>query len=85
MGKDFATAFAERGQTYKDDISPTSKGKWKEEYEFVYEGERMPCHSHFTLGSGSADTCLSIHWHWDADRRQAIVAHVGRHKTNTKT
>jgi HJR/Mrr/RecB family endonuclease len=31
------------------------------------------------------DTCLSIHWASHKDERVALVAHVGRHKTNTKT
>ena len=40
---------------------------------------------HIPIGAKQADTCLSIHWAWLKDEKVALVAHVGRHKTNTKT
>jgi hypothetical protein len=40
---------------------------------------------HITIGAKSPDRCLSIHMHWDEAKRRVVIAHVGRHKTNTKS
>ncbi len=73
------------GFTYADDVSQTSKSKWADEYKASHEGKDYDISPHITIGAKQADTCLSIHWAWDKDLKKAIVAHVGRHKTNTKT
>ena len=72
------------GFSYADDVSQTSKGKWGGEYQISYEGRDYDISPHITIGAKQADTCLSIHWAWDKDRRKVLIAHVGRHKTNTK-
>ncbi|WP_200227264.1 hypothetical protein [Rubrivivax gelatinosus] len=77
--------FKDRGFNYSDDVSRTSVGKWADEYSTTYEGNEYDIAPHITIGAKQADTCLSIHWAWDKDRKKALVAHVGRHKTNTKT
>jgi len=77
--------FKKRGFPYADDISKTTKGKWGKEYSTTYQGQELDIAPHITLGSGQPDTCLSIHWAWYEDEKVALVAHVGRHKTNTKT
>lgn len=77
--------FKARGFDYADDISQTSKGKWGSEYTATYKGQEVDISPHITLGAKQADTCLSIHWAWHKDEKVAVVAHVGRHKTNTKT
>jgi len=77
--------FKARGFDYADDVSQTSKGKWGSEYTASYNGQELDISPHITLGAKQADTCLSIHWAWHRDEKVAIVAHVGRHKTNTKT
>ncbi len=77
--------FKKRGFEYADDISQTSKGKFGNEYVADYQGRQLDISPHITIGAKQADTCLSIHWAWDKDERVAIVAHVGRHKSNTKT
>lgn len=77
--------FKARGFDYADDVSQTSKGKWGSEYTATYNGQELDISPHITLGAKQADTCLSIHWAWHKDERVAVVAHVGRHKTNTKT
>jgi hypothetical protein len=77
--------FRQRGFEYKDDISQTSRGKWGAEYEANYNGQTIDISSHITIGAKQADTCLSVHMYWDKDSKKVVVAHVGRHKTNTKT
>lgn len=73
------------GFTYADDVSQTSKSRWADEYKASDDGKEYDISPHITLGAKQADTCLSIHWAWDKDLKKAVVAHVGRHKTNTKT
>jgi len=77
--------FKGRGFEYADDVSPTSRGKWGSEYIATYNGQELDISPHMTLGAKQPDTCLSIHWGWLRDEKVAVVAHVGRHKTNTKT
>ena len=77
--------FKERGFDYADDISQTTKGKWGDEYTATYEGQKLDISPHITIGAKQPDTCISIHWAWHKDERLVLVAHVGRHKTNTKT
>jgi hypothetical protein len=78
-------AFEELGLDYKDDISSTTRGKYGKEYTYRYDGEETSFHPHITIGKKQADKCLSIHMHWDEQRRRVVIAHVGRHKTNTKS
>lgn len=73
------------GFTYADDVSQTSKSRWADEYKASHDGKEYDISPHITIGAKQADTCLSIHWAWDKDVKKAVVAHVGRHKTNTKT
>lgn len=77
--------FKARGFDYADDVSQTSKGKWAGEYTATYNGLELDISPHITLGAKQPDTCLSIHWAWYKDDKVAVVAHVGRHKTNTKS
>ncbi|MDM0068780.1 hypothetical protein [Variovorax sp. J31P207] len=77
--------FKKRGFEYADDVSQTSKGKWGGEYVASYKGRDIDISPHITIGAKQADSCLSVHWAWDREEKSAIVAHVGRHKTNTKT
>ena len=77
--------FRERGFDYADDISQTTKGKWGDQYTATYGGEELDISPHITLGAKQPETCISIHWAWHRVEKVVIVAHVGRHKTNTKT
>jgi len=77
--------FASKGFTYRPKESTTSKGKWAEEYEMLYKGERVSIEPHIALGKGGPDTCLRIHFYPDEKSGKYIIAHVGRHKTNTKS
>ena len=81
----FKTLFKQRGFDYKDDVSQTSKGKWSDEYIASFNDQAIDISPHITIGAKQADTCLSVHMYWDKPSAQVIVAHVGRHKTNTKT
>jgi outer membrane murein-binding lipoprotein Lpp len=78
-------AFRQRGFEYKDDISDIAEGRWGDEYTYTYEGRRVLFAPHITIGAKSADRCISIHMHWDEAKRRVVIAHVGRHKTNTRT
>lgn len=84
-GSSVRELFKQRGFDYSDDVSQTSKGKWGSEYQIIHDGQKIDISPHITLGAKQADTCLSIHWAWDKASKMALVAHVGRHKTNTKT
>lgn len=75
--------FRLKGFAYADDVSATSAGKWPEQYVASHGGRSYDIAPHITLGAKQADTCLSIHWAWDRNERKAVIAHVGRHKTNT--
>lgn len=77
--------FRLKGFAYADDVSATSAGKWPEQYVASHEGRSYDIAPHITIGARQADTCLSIHWAWDKDERKAVIAHVGRHKTNTSS
>lgn len=77
--------FKKLGFTYKDDISPTSRGKWGNEYRANYKGSELDISQHITIGAKQADTCLSVHMAWLKDERKVVIAHVGRHKTNTRS
>lgn len=77
--------FRQRGFEYKDDVSQTSRGKWGDEYMAKYNDQAIDISPHITIGAKQADTCLSVHMHWDKDSKNVVIAHVGRHKTNTKT
>lgn len=77
--------FKKRGFDYADDVSQTSRGKWGSEYVADYNGQQLDISPHITIGAKQPDSCLSIHWAWNKAEKAAVVAHVGRHKSNTKT
>jgi hypothetical protein len=78
-------AFRELGFNYKEDISQTSKGKWGSEYTYIYDGKKTLFAPHITIGAKQVDKCLSIHIFWDESKQRIVIAHVGRHKTNTRS
>lgn len=81
----FEQAFSAKGFTYKPKESATSTSKWAEEYEITYQGKRTSIAQHLAIGKGGPDTCLRIHFFLDEPEQKFVVAHVGRHKTNTKS
>jgi len=38
-----------------------------------------------TLGSRNQNTCMSIHWWHDSERRRFVIGHCGKHLPNTRT
>ena len=80
----FEQAFRAKGFVYKSRESMTSTGKWAEEYEIFYRNERVSIEPHVALGKGGPDTCPRIHFYVDEQEDRFIIAHVGRHKTNTR-
>ena len=85
MGRTWVDAFSQKGFDYKDGISMTSKGKYEDDYYFIYEGQRLLFESHITEGAKQPDKCFSIHLHRDADMGKVVIGHIGRHLTNTNT
>ena len=81
----FERAFLAKGFVYKPRESMTNTGKWADEYEISYKGKRVSIEPHLALGKGGPDTCLRIHFCLDEQEEKFIVAHVGRHKTNTRS
>ncbi|AQZ51950.1 hypothetical protein [Martelella mediterranea] len=66
-------------------ISDTTKGKYKNHYEFEYRGEKQLFEPHITIGAGDTNSCASIHFLFDSERKKIAIGHVGRHLPNTKT
>jgi hypothetical protein len=73
------------GKRVSNFVSQTSKGKWSGDYTFIYDNRPQLFEWHVTLGAGAADTCVSIHFLPDQDRGKLVIAHVGRHLTNTRS
>jgi hypothetical protein len=81
----FDQAFERKGFEYKPRESVTSKGKWGEEYEATYDGRKVSIEPHLALGKGGPKTCLRIHFYVDREKQRFVIAHAGRHKTNTSS
>ena len=64
-------------------VSATALGCHGTEYKFPWKGRRTLFEPHITLGSGNANTCLSIHYLFEDGK--FVIAHVGRHLSNTLT
>ena len=81
----FEELFQEYGFTYKSRESPTTVGRWPEEYEMLYKGEKVSIQPHLALGKGGPESCLRIQFHIDENLSRLVIDHVGRHKTNLST
>jgi hypothetical protein len=81
----FEQAFERRGFEYKPRESVTSRGKWGKEYEATYDGCKVSIEPHLALGKGGPNTCLRIHFYADREKQRFMIAHAGRHKTNTSS
>lgn len=76
--------FEERGIKYAPHISEKTENQWGQEYVVEYDGRMQKAHHHIKLGSDrDSRACLRIHFFPDDERGKFVVAHVGRHKTNT--
>jgi hypothetical protein len=85
IGSGWYQALKPKGFEYKEFISPTAKGKYGQDYTFTYEGQSLMFEHHVTIGAKSADTCISIHWHRDDERKRIVFGWCGRHLANTQS
>ena len=81
----FEEAFHGLGFVYKSRCSQTSVGKWPEEYEMLYKGEKVSIQPHLAIGKGGPETCLRIYFNVDEEENCFVIDHIGRHKTNLST
>jgi hypothetical protein len=54
-------------------------------YHMRYDGREIDLSQHVTLGSRNQNTCMSIHWWHDSERRRFVIGHCGKHLPNTRT
>ena len=73
------------GRRVSSFISQTAKGRWGDDYTFIYNGSSRLFEWHVTLGAGAADTCASIHFLPDQECGKLVVAYVGKHLANTRS
>jgi hypothetical protein len=85
IGTGWHEALKPRGFDYSEFISPTTIGKYGDEYTFRYEGQPVLCKNHVTIGAKSADTCISVHWHRDEARKRLVIGWCGKHLSNTQS
>jgi hypothetical protein len=82
LGNNTRDWFKNNGLTqYRNDISQTTKGKYGHEYKFTHDGRDYSGHRHFTLGSGTTNTCISIHFDVEEIKgsTRVLVGHCGKH------
>jgi hypothetical protein len=79
------TALKQKGFEYKEKISVTTLGKYADDYSFIYEGQKLIFENHITIGAKQADTCLSVHWRRDDQKKVLVIGSCGRHGTNTSS
>jgi len=82
------TVFAQEGFHYHAHESQTTTGKWKEEYFIHWQGVKVSIEPHLALGKKGPENCCRIHFFAQDSGKETVrfvVAHCGRHKTNTRT
>lgn len=80
MGSDLVQAFKLKGFDFKKDISQTCRTKFADDYKFNFQGKRRFFVQHITEGSGSPNSCFSVHMLFDKTLKKVVVAHVGVHR-----
>lgn len=85
LGRSWGDALSDLGFDYAERVSQTSKGKWSDDYKFLYKGKKRLFEKHITIGAKQADKCLSVHWYRDVDDHVLVIGHCGRHLTNTSS
>ena len=80
----FKGFFSQLGLEYKK-LSDTARTRFADDYNFQFGKKRILFEEHFTIGTRSPNTCLSIHFHTRLDPVQIVVAYVGRHLPNTQS
>lgn len=85
LNESWHTALKRKGFDYKDKISVTTRGKYADDYSFMYEGQKLMFENHITIGAKQAGTCLSVHWWRDDKNKVLVIGSCGRHGTNTSS
>jgi hypothetical protein len=85
LGESWKIALKKRGFDYNDNISITSRGKYGDDYTFVYEGKKRLFENHVTIGAKQPESCVSVHWMRDDKKKQIVIGWCGRHGTNTSS
>lgn len=85
LGESWKVALRQKGFDYSDKISMTSRGKYGNDYTFMYEDNKWLFENHVTIGAKQADSCLSAHWIRDEKKKMLVIGSCGRHGTNTSS
>ena len=83
LGRSWNDEVSELGFDLRDQVSMTSRGKYGDQYSFMYKGQRCLFEKHITIGAKQADKCLSVHWFRDDGELVLAIGHCGRHLCNT--
>jgi len=72
-------ACKEHGLVYAPAVSEISRGKYKQDYQITYEGQRVYLGPHLKLGKGDPETCSRIYFYRDEENRAFVIGYVGHH------
>lgn len=76
--------FQQHGYKSKNSSSPTRQ-RFHRFYHMNFDGMEIDLSLHVTLGSRNQNTCLSIHWWHDSERKRFVIGHCGKHLPNSLT
>jgi hypothetical protein len=65
--------------------SDSSMRRFHRFYHMNFEDREVDLSLHVTLGSRNQNTCLSIHWWHDSERKRFVIGHCGKHLPNSLT
>lgn len=90
FGRSLAQAAAERGLTWRQDVSELARSRHPNDYVVTHDGRRLDLGPHVALGSGSGAGFIARIYLHVADGSGAVprgvyVGHVGRHLPDTTT
>ena len=85
LGQDWRTALRDTGFDFKSRISDTTKGQFRSEYCFLYNGQKELFQEHVTKGAKDKNGCFSLHMFRDDTQLVVAIGHCGNHLSNTKS
>ena len=77
--------FSQHGFEYKATISDTALNQYGDDYHFLYNKKREVFDEHFTIGTRSRNTCISLHFSTRLRKDRIVLAHIGQHLRNTQS
>jgi hypothetical protein len=83
LGQDWHSALRLTGFEFKAKISGVTKGKFGDEYHFLYKRQRVLFEEHVTKGAKDKNTCFSLHLFRDTESLVVVIGHCGNHLSNT--